>query len=149
MVERKEGQEPGALGHFRTTLRSIPTKIQIHLFVIIPRVELGLHKMWSSSLPHGEVFTGMWWEHLWETVWNNLKCLKRYAFHCIHTALKVSKWGFVKSKKFWNQIKIWTLTSLFSVKFIMNLIWKYFNWPLWKQSLVSDQGNSFKSPLRD
>ena len=32
------------------------------------------------------------WEHLWEKVW---KC------------------GFVKSNKFWNQIKIWTLISLY------------------------------------
>ena len=23
------------------------------------------------------------WEHLWEKVWNNLKCLKRCAFQCI------------------------------------------------------------------
>ena len=52
------------------------------------------------------------WERLWEKVWNNLKCLKRCAFQCIQTALKVWKWGFVKSKKVLNQIKIWTLTSL-------------------------------------
>ena len=29
------------------------------------------------------------------------------------TGLKVWKSGFVKSKKVWNQIKIWTLTSLY------------------------------------
>ena len=48
------------------------------------------------------------WECLWEKVWNNLKCLKRFAFQC----MKSLKWGFVKSKKVWNLIKIWTLTSL-------------------------------------
>ena len=52
------------------------------------------------------------WEHLCKKkVWNNLKCLKRCALQCIQTALKVWKWGFVKSKKVWNQIKIWTLAS--------------------------------------
>ena len=46
-------------------------------------------------------------------VWNNLKCLKSCVFQCIQTALKVWKWGFVKWKKnVWNQIKIWSLTSL-------------------------------------
>ena len=29
-------------------------------------------------------------------------------------ALNVGKWGFVKSKKVWNQIKIWTLKTLLS-----------------------------------
>ena len=44
------------------------------------------------------LITGVW-EHLWEKVWNNLKCLKRCAFQCIQTTLNVWKWGFVKSKK--------------------------------------------------
>ena len=30
----------------------------------------------------------------------------------LFNAVKVWKYGFVKSKKVWNQIKIWTLTSL-------------------------------------
>ena len=38
--------------------------------------------------------------------------LKRCAFQCIETSLKVWKWGFKKNQKVWNQIKIWTLTSL-------------------------------------
>ena len=42
-------------------------------------------------------------------VWNNLKCLKRFVFQC---TLKLWKWGFVKSRKLWNHVKIWTLTSL-------------------------------------
>ena len=45
------------------------------------------------------------WERPWEKFWNNLKCLKRCAFQCIQTALKVWKWGFVKSKKVWNHNK--------------------------------------------
>ena len=55
------------------------------------------------------MYSGVW-EHLWEKVWNNLKSLKRCAE--IFNALKVWKWGFAKSKKVWNQIKIWTLTSM-------------------------------------
>ena len=51
------------------------------------------------------------WEHLWEKVWNNLKCLKRLINYSIHSnCMKVWKWGFVKSKNIQNQIKIWTLT---------------------------------------
>ena len=40
-----------------------------------------------------------------EIIWNAWKDV-------LIDALKVWKWGFVKSKKVWNQIKIWTLTSL-------------------------------------
>ena len=42
-------------------------------------------------------------------IWN---AWKDVLYQCIQTVLKVWKWGFVKSKKVWNQIKIWTLTSL-------------------------------------
>ena len=52
------------------------------------------------------------WERLWgkslkksEVIWNAWKDVLLNAF-------KVRKLGFVKSKKVWNQIKIWTLTSL-------------------------------------
>ena len=38
-----------------------------------------------------------------EIIWNVWKDV-------LFNALKVWKWGFVKSQKFWNQIKIWTLT---------------------------------------
>ena len=40
-----------------------------------------------------------------EIIWNAWK-------NVLFNALKVWKWGFVKNKKVWNQIKIWTLTSL-------------------------------------
>ena len=40
-----------------------------------------------------------------EIIWNAWKDV-------LFNALTVWKWGFVKSKKVWNQIKIWTLTSL-------------------------------------
>ena len=40
-----------------------------------------------------------------EIIWNAWKDV-------LINALQVWKWGFVKSKKVWNQIKIWTLTSL-------------------------------------
>ena len=43
-----------------------------------------------------------------QKVWNNLKWLKRWAFQCIR-GLKI---GFCEEQKVWNQIKIWTLTSL-------------------------------------
>ena len=56
------------------------------------------------------------WERLWEKaseiIWNASKDM---AFN----ALKVWKLGFVtfvKRKKVWNQIKIWTLTSLLNTK---------------------------------
>ena len=57
------------------------------------------------------------WEHMWEKVWNSLKCLKKFAFQCIQTALKVWKWDFVKSKKVWNQIKLLTLKSLGKLRY--------------------------------
>ena len=41
-----------------------------------------------------------------EKVWNAWKDM-------LFNEVKVWKWGFVKSKKVWNQIKIWTLTSLY------------------------------------
>ena len=46
--------------------------------------------------------------------------------------LKVWKWGFVKSKKVWNQIKIWTLTSLrYSHPYgLKNTVILYFRTPL-------------------
>ena len=40
-----------------------------------------------------------------EIIWNAWKDV-------LFNALKVWKWGFVKRTKVWNQIKIWTLTSL-------------------------------------
>ena len=40
-----------------------------------------------------------------EIIWNAWKDV-------LFNALQVCKWGFVKSRKVWNQIKIWTLTSL-------------------------------------
>ena len=49
-----------------------------------------------------------------EIIWNAWKDV-------LFNALKVWKWGIVKSKKVWNQIKIWTLTSL-TVKMGMPLV---------------------------
>ena len=49
------------------------------------------------------------------SVRKSLKWLKRCAFQCI----KVWKWSFVKRKKVWNQIKIWTLTSLYYMELIL------------------------------
>ena len=70
------------------------------------------------------LFTGVW-ENLWGKVWNNLKCLKRCAFQCIQTALKVWKLGFVKSEKVWNKIKIWPLTSLCMTEYLTH--WRRFD----------------------
>ena len=46
-------------------------------------------------------------EKKYEKVWNAWKDV-------LFNAFKVWQWGFVKSKKVWNQIKIWTLTSLYT-----------------------------------
>ena len=64
--------------------------------------------IWHSIILYEATGNSGVWERRWEKVWDNLKWLKRSAF----LALKVWKWGFVNSKKDWNQIKIWTLTSL-------------------------------------
>ena len=48
-----------------------------------------------------------------EIIWNAWKDV-------LFNALKVWKWGFVKSKKVWNQIKILTLTSLLHQSFMHN-----------------------------
>ena len=40
-----------------------------------------------------------------EKVWNAWK-------YVLFNTFKVWKWGFVKSKKVWNQIQVWTLTSM-------------------------------------
>ena len=47
-----------------------------------------------------------------EKVWNAWK-------YVLFNALKVWKLGFVTSNKVWNQIKIWTLTSLQEVLLIL------------------------------
>ena len=84
-------------------------KITITLsIIIIWEIQIILYKLKYDI--HHLCTTGVW-EHLWEKVWNNLKCLKRCAFQCI----KVWKWDFVKCEKVWNQIKIWTLTSLVQI----------------------------------
>ena len=41
-------------------------------------------------------------EHLWEKVWNNLKCLKKCAFQCIKSLKIGVLW---RAEKVWNQIK--------------------------------------------
>ena len=53
------------------------------------------------------------WEHLWEKVWKKSEIIWNAWKDVLFNALKVWKWGFVQSKKVWNQIKIWTLTSLY------------------------------------
>ena len=47
---------------------------------------------------------------------DNLKCLKSFAFSKHSNCITVWKWGFVKSKRVWNQTKIWTLISLLSLQ---------------------------------
>ena len=48
----------------------------------------------------------------------------------LFNALKVWKWGFVKSKKFLNQIKIWTLTSPIPALFFLLHVCNYCKWAL-------------------
>ena len=53
-------------------------------------IALSVHMISFAIAIHRDVRT---------SVRKSLKCLKRCAFQCIQTALKVWKWGFVKSKK--------------------------------------------------
>ena len=66
-----------------------------------------------------------------QKVWNNLK---RCAFQCI----KSLKIGFCEEQKVWNQIKIWTLTSLYSGRVILIARkWKLKNWREKKLTVAS------------
>ena len=57
-----------------------------------------------------------------DKVWNNLKCLKRCAFQCIKS-LKIMGLCEDLLKKVWNQIKIWTLTSLKTLNYLTTVLW--------------------------